>query len=83
MSEPDLHFLGVAVRQLLSDARVARENERYIKARLDAIYMAMATSPEIKRLRDDVTKSLNHEDDLDIRVTTIESHLGLKNPLME
>ena len=45
--------------------------------------MAMATSPEITRLRADVSKSLNREDDLELRVGTIESHFGLKNPLEE
>jgi hypothetical protein len=80
-SWPDLHFLQAAAVQQFRDASEAREQRRYIEIRLDEIYSSMATGPEITGLRSDVTTSIDRQRELDLRISTIESHLGIGNPL--
>jgi hypothetical protein len=81
MSDVDLHFLGAAVKQLLRDASAARDHRTYVEVKLTEIYESMATGAEITKLRETVTASLDQEAELDLRVTAIESRLGIKNPL--
>ena len=77
----DLHFLQSTVRRLLDEQRDTSDALRQIEIKMDEIYSSMATSPEIKRLREAVSDSVTRERELDIRLSTIESRLGLKNPL--
>ena len=79
---PDLHFLQAAAQRQIGEAREARDHRRHIEIKLDEIYGSMATSSEIAKLRDEVAKSIDREDALDLRVATIESRLGIKNPLV-
>jgi chromosome segregation ATPase len=78
---PDLHFLQAMAQQQIREADEAREARRYMEIKLDEIYSSMATSSEIKRLRDEVSESLNRERLLDLRISAIEMRLGIKNPL--
>ena len=80
-SWPDLHFLQAAAQQQIRDANEARERSRYVEIKLGEIYGAMATSSEIEKLRKEVGESLDHERLLDLRVSAIESRLGIRNPL--
>jgi hypothetical protein len=80
-SWPNLHFLQAAGLQQFRDAGEAREQRRYIEIRLDEIHSAMATGPEITGLRSDVATSIDRQRELDLRISTIESHLGINNPL--
>jgi hypothetical protein len=79
---PDLHFLQAAAQRQVSEAREGRDHRQRVEIKLDEIYTSMATSSEIAKLREDVNKSLNREDALDLRMATIESRLGIKNPLV-
>jgi hypothetical protein len=78
---PDLHFLHAAALQQFRDAGEAREQRRYMEIRLDEVYNAMVTGPEITGLRSDVSTSIDRERELDLRISTVESHLGIGNPL--
>jgi len=79
---PDMHFLHAAAQRQIAEARDAREYRQRTEIKLDEIYTSMATSSEIARLREDVSASLSREDDLDLRITTLESRLGVRNPLV-
>jgi hypothetical protein len=52
----------------LADARV----------RIDEIYQAMATDPEIKSLREEVARFRDRSLEADVRPDTIEGHVGIK-----
>jgi len=78
---PDLHFLQAAAQQQIRDANEARERSRYVEIKLGEIYGSMATSSEIEKLRKEVGESLDHARLLDLRVSAIESRLGIRNPL--
>jgi hypothetical protein len=78
---PDLHFLQAAAQKQVAEAREAAEFRRYVEIKLDEIYGSMATSSEIKKLRQEVAKSLDRETELDLRISAIEMRLGIKNPL--
>ena len=78
---PDLHFLQAAAQRQIGEARDARDHRRLVEIKLDEIYGSMATSSEIGKLREEVARSIDREEALDLRVATIESRLGIKNPL--
>jgi len=78
---PDLHFLQAAAVRQIREATEARDYRRRTEMQLDEIYKSMATSPEIEKLRHEVAESLEHERNLDLRIATIEGHLGISNPL--
>jgi hypothetical protein len=78
---PDLHFLQATAQRQIAEARDAGEFRRYVEIKLDEIYGSMATSSEIKKLRQEVAKSLERENELDLPISTIEMRLGIKNPL--
>ena len=78
---PDLHFLQAAAQQQIRDANEARKRSRYVEIKLGEIYGSMATNSEIEKLRKEVGESLDHERLLDLRVSAIESRLGIRNPL--
>ena len=80
-SWPDLHFLQPAAQQQIRDANEARERSRYVEIKLGEIYGSMATSSEIEKLRKEVGECLDHERLPDLRVSAIESRLGIRNPL--
>jgi chromosome segregation ATPase len=80
-SWPDLHFLQALALQQFREAGEARERQRYMEIRLNEIYSAMATGPEITGLRSEVTTSIDRQRELDLRISTIESHLGIGNPV--
>jgi hypothetical protein len=77
----DFGFLQAAARRAIDDRKEAREFQRRVDIKLDEIYTSMATSPEIKKLREEVSESLTQQSDLDLRISAIESRLGIKNPL--
>lgn len=78
---PDIHFLQAAAQQQIGEAREARDHRRDVEIKLNEIYGSMATSSEISKLRDEVAKSIDDEKALSLRIATIESRLGIKNPL--
>jgi hypothetical protein len=80
-SWPDLHFLQAAAQQQQREASEARDSRRNVEIKLDEIYGSMATSSEITRLRTEVATSIEHERELDLRISAIESRLGVRNPL--
>jgi hypothetical protein len=80
-SWPDVHFLQAAALRQIEETRALRDSQRHIETKLDEIYGSMVTSPEITRLREEVVASRNRDQELDLRIATIEGHLGLKNPL--
>jgi hypothetical protein len=59
------------------DARI----DALTEIELNEIYGSMATSLAITKLRDEVAQSIDRENDLDLRISAIESRLGIKNPL--
>ena len=43
---------------------------------MDEIYQAMATDPEVRNLRDDVSRFRNQSIENEVRLGVIESHIG-------
>jgi len=81
-SWPDLNFLQASVQQLLSEAKDAREFRRRTDIKLDEIYGSMATDAEITKLREEVSLAVEHERQLDLRLSAIENRLRIKNPFL-
>jgi chromosome segregation ATPase len=78
---PDMHFLMTAARKQVEYSIKTDEHLLNIETRIDEIQRMMPTAPEIAKLRDEVTRSLAFRQRLDMRVSTLEAHLGLENPL--
>jgi hypothetical protein len=77
----DFCFLQASVRRLLNEVRDARDALRQVEVRMDKLHGSTASISEIKRLRDAVSDGDVRERLLDIRMSTIESRLGLNNPM--
>jgi chromosome segregation ATPase len=80
-SWPNMHFLMTAARKQVEYSIKTDEHLLNIETRIDEIQRMMPTAPEIAKLRDEVTRSLAFRQRLDMRVSTLEAHLGLENPL--
>ncbi len=78
-SWPDMHDLGAAVKAQLAQTREMKTDVADIKVRLDEIYQAMATDPEIRNLRDAVSRFREQSLENEVRLGAIEGHIGIKN----
>jgi chromosome segregation ATPase len=74
---PDMHFPASATKRQISHTQAIKADVSDIKSRMGEIFQAMATDPEIRNLRQEVSQFRNQSVDLDVRIGTIESHLGL------
>ncbi len=82
LANADFGFLQAAALRTIADAKEAREFQRRTDIKLEVIYGSMATGPEIKKLREEASRSIDHETELDLRISAIETRLGIKNPLL-
>jgi hypothetical protein len=78
-SWPDMHYLGAAVKAQLAQTREMKTDVADVKVRLDEIYQAMATDPEIKNLRDEVTRFREQSLENEVRLGAIEGQIGIKD----
>ncbi|MGO9768953.1 MAG: hypothetical protein ACLPSW_05240 [Roseiarcus sp.] len=78
-SWPDMHYLGAAMKAQLAQTREMKTDVADIKVRMDEIYQAMATDPEIRNLRDEVSRFREQSLENEVRLGAIEGHLGIKN----
>jgi len=76
-----LIFLQTAAVQQFHDEGGTREERQHFEILLSQIYHGMATGPEIAELRSDVSASRRDQRELDLRLSVIETHLGIRNPL--
>ena len=53
---PDMHYLGAAAKAQIAHTRDMKADIAGIKVRMDEIYQAMATDPEVRSLREDVSR---------------------------
>ena len=63
----------------LSQTRDMKAHIADIKVRMDEIYQGMATDPEIRNLRDEVSRFREQSLENEVRLGTIEGHIGIKN----
>ena len=79
---PDMHYLSAAAKAQITYLQEVKADVADVKVRLDEVYQAMATEPEIRNLRDDIARFRGRSVDLDVRVGTFENHLrlGTKGP---
>ena len=54
---PDMHYLGAAAKAQIAQTRDMKADIAGIKVRMDEIYQAMATDPEVRNLREDLSRS--------------------------
>jgi hypothetical protein len=80
-SWPDMHYLTAAAKAQIVHTRAIKSEVADIKIRVDEIYQAMATDPEIRSLREEVGRFRDQSVALDVRVGTIEGHLDLDSSL--
>ena len=74
---PDMHYLAAAAKAQIAHLQEVKAEVGDVKVMLDEVCQAMATEPEIRNLRDDIARFPERSVGLDVRVGTIESHLGL------
>jgi len=77
-SWPDMHFLAAAANAQLANAKDLKDYMFETKTRLKEIYQTMATDPEIDALRADVSHFRDQSVDIEVRLATVEGHLGIK-----
>jgi hypothetical protein len=80
-SWPDMHYLTAAAKAQMAHTRELKSDVADIKVRMVEIYQAMATDPEIRSLREEVGRFRDQSVALDVRVGTIEGHLGVDSSL--
>jgi hypothetical protein len=80
-SWPDMHYLSAAAKAQIAHIGEMKADVADIKVRTDEIYQAMATDPEIRHLREEIGRFRDQSINLDVRVGTIEGHLGLDSSL--
>ena len=76
---PDMHYLAAAAKTNLGRTRQTLEEIADLKIKMDEIYGAMATNSEIQGLRADVTRFREESLDREVRLATVEGHLGLSS----
>ena len=74
---PDMHFLAAATKAQIGHTRDIKADVSDIKSRMAEIFQTMATDPEIRSLREEVSRFRDQSVELTVRIGTIESHLGL------
>lgn len=80
-SFPDMHYLAAAAKAQLAQMREMKADAADFKVKIDEIYQSMATAPEIQNLREQVSRFRERSLDVDVRLGTIEGHLGIEgNP---
>jgi chromosome segregation ATPase len=80
-SWPDMHYLAAAARAQIAHSQQMKSDVSDIKIRMNEIYQAMATDPEIRNLREEVGRFRDQSVALEVRVTTLEGHAGLDTTL--
>ncbi|MGA2126468.1 MAG: hypothetical protein ABSG76_09980 [Xanthobacteraceae bacterium] len=75
---PDMHFLAAATKAQIGHTRDIKADVSDIKSRMAEIFQTMATDPEIRSLREEVSRFRDQSVEFDVRIGTIESHLGLE-----
>jgi hypothetical protein len=76
---PDMHYLVAAAKAQLTQTREIKTDIADTKVKIDEIYQAMATDPEIKSLREEVARFPDQSLETEVRLGTIEGHVGIKN----
>ena len=80
-SWPDMHYLAAAARAQIAHSQQMKSDVSDIKIRMNEIYQAMATDPEIRNLREEVGRFRDQSVALEVCVTTLEGHAGLDTTL--
>ena len=80
-SWPDMHDLAAAARAQLTHTRAIKADLADPRIRIGEIFQAMATDPEIKTSREDVTRFRKQGLDIEIRLGAIEGRLGAPSPV--
>ena len=75
---PDMHYLAAAAKAQLTQTRELKADLAEARVRIDEIYQAMATDQEIKSLREEVARFRDQSLETDVRLGTIEGHVGIK-----
>ena len=75
---PDMHYLAAAAKAQLTQTRELKADLAEARVRVDEIYQAMATDPEIKSLREEVARFRDQSLETEVRLGTIEGHVGIK-----
>jgi hypothetical protein len=76
---PDMHYLGAAAKAQIAQTRDMKADIAGIKVRMDEIYQAMATDPEVRNLREDVSRFRDQSLENEVWLGVIESHVGIKS----
>jgi hypothetical protein len=76
---PDMHYLGAAAKAQIGQTRDMKADIAGIKVRMDEIYQAMATDPDVRNLREDASRLRDQSLENEVRLGVIESHAGIKN----
>jgi len=76
---PDMHYLVAAAKAQLTQTREIKTDIADTKVKIDEIYQAMATDPEIKSLREEVARFRDQSLETEVHLGTIEGHVGIKN----
>ncbi len=76
---PDMHFVGAAAKSQTSHSREIRAEVSDIRVRVEERYQAMATDPEIKSLRQEVSRFRDQSLTTDVLLGAIEGRLGIKS----
>ena len=69
---PDTHYLGAAAKAQIAQTRDMKADIAGIKVRMDEIYQAMATDPEVRNLREDVSRFRDQSLENEVRLGVIE-----------
>ena len=75
---PDMHYLAATAKAQLTQTRELKAGLAEARVRIDEIYQAMATDPEIKSLREEVARFPDRSLETEVRLGTIEGHVEIK-----
>jgi predicted nucleic acid-binding Zn-ribbon protein len=76
---PDMHFLGAAAKLQMTHTREIKTEVADIGVRVKEIFQAMATDPEIKSLREEVSRFRDRSLTIEVRLGALEGRLGVKH----
>ena len=76
-SWPDMHFLAAAAKAQLENTREIKTDLADARIRIGEIFQAMPTAPEIRSLREDVTRFRELNLETQVRLGAIEARLGI------
>ena len=74
-----MHYLGAAAKAQIAQTRDMKADIAGIKVRMDEIYQAVATDPEVRNLREDVSRFRDQSLENEVRLGVTESHVGIKS----